>query len=90
MKCTKKYRTLFHFTSSKQTITLLVSRYIVTELMDTDLHQIIQSSQPLSNEHIQYFVYQILRGLKYIHSAGVIHRDLVSSFSHTTYPNSLD
>jgi len=44
--------------------------------MDTDLQQIIKSPQPLTDEHIQYFVYQILRGLKCIHSAHVIHRDL--------------
>nr|GME19792.1 mitogen-activated protein kinase homolog MMK1 [Ipomoea batatas] len=43
--------------------------YIATELMDTDLHQIIRSNQGLSEEHCQYFLYQILRGLKYIHSA---------------------
>lgn len=53
--------------------------YLVTELLDTDLHQIITSPQPLTNEHIQYFVYQILRGLKYIHSASVLHRDLKPS-----------
>ena len=33
--------------------------YLVYELMDTDLHQIIRSSQPLTNEHFQYFVYQV-------------------------------
>ncbi len=32
--------------------------YLVYELMDTDLHQIIRSSQPLTNEHFQYFIYQ--------------------------------
>jgi len=53
--------------------------YIATELMDTDLHQIIRSNQSLSEEHCQYFLYQILRGLKFIHSANVIHRDLKPS-----------
>ncbi|MCO5592525.1 hypothetical protein L7F22_046528, partial [Adiantum nelumboides] len=53
--------------------------YIVYELMDTDLHQIIKSNQPLTDDHCQYFLYQLLRGLKYIHSANVLHRDLKPS-----------
>lgn len=44
--------------------------------MEADLHQIIRSEQPLTDAHFQYFVYQICRGLKYIHSANVLHRDL--------------
>lgn len=50
--------------------------YIFMEPMEADLHQIIKSGQHLSNEHVQYFLYQILRGMKYVHSAAVIHRDL--------------
>jgi mitogen-activated protein kinase 7 len=50
--------------------------YISQELMEADLHQIIRSEQPLTDAHYQYFVYQICRGLKYIHSANVLHRDL--------------
>lgn len=53
--------------------------YIVTDLMETDLRQIIKSDQHLSDQHIQYFLYQILRALKYIHSANVLHRDLKPS-----------
>ncbi|KAL2938327.1 Mitogen-activated protein kinase 3 [Bienertia sinuspersici] len=53
--------------------------YVATELMGADLHQIIRSQQSLSEEHCQYFLYQILRGLKYIHSANLIHNDLKPS-----------
>ena len=50
--------------------------YIVSELMDTDLHYIIHSKQPLTDEHYKYFLYQILRGVHAIHAAHVLHRDL--------------
>ncbi|XP_077728023.1 mitogen-activated protein kinase 3-like [Canis aureus] len=52
--------------------------YIVQDLMETDLYKLLKSQQ-LSNDHVCYFLYQILRGLKYIHSASVLHRDLKPS-----------
>lgn len=41
-----------------------------------DLHHIIYSGQTLKEAHLQFFLYQILCGLHYMHSARVIHRDL--------------
>lgn len=50
--------------------------YVVFELMESDLHQVIKANSDLTPEHYQYFLYQLLRGLKYIHAANVFHRDL--------------
>lgn len=50
--------------------------YVVTELMETDLAATLRSSQSISHDHCQFFMYQLLRGMKYVHSAEVIHRDL--------------
>ena len=40
------------------------------------MHRVIYSRQGLSDEHLQYFLHQILKGLLYMHSANVVHRDL--------------
>lgn len=51
--------------------------YLVTELMRTDLSQVIRDHRIcISPEHIQFFMYHILLGLNALHEAGVVHRDL--------------
>ncbi|KAK6925378.1 Protein kinase domain, partial [Dillenia turbinata] len=50
--------------------------YVIFELMESDLHQVIKANDDLTPEHYQFFLYQLLRGLKYIHTANVFHRDL--------------
>ncbi|ONM25106.1 Mitogen-activated protein kinase 16 [Zea mays] len=42
--------------------------YVVFELMESDLHQVIKANDDLTPEHYQFFLYQLLRGLKYIHT----------------------
>lgn len=87
-RCLREIRLLHHFRGHKN-ITCLYDMdivfqangnfdevYLYEELMEADLHAIIRSGQPLSDAHYQSFIYQTLCGLKYIHSANVLHRDL--------------
>ena len=46
--------------------------YIVMELMDANLCQVIQME--LDHERMSYLLYQMLCGIKHLHSAGIIHR----------------
>jgi len=48
----------------------------ITEDMECSLHQIIASKQTLTDDHVKFFIYQVLAGIFYIHSADVVHRDL--------------
>ncbi|XP_041756157.2 mitogen-activated protein kinase 4 [Coregonus clupeaformis] len=53
----------------------LSALYIVQECMETDLAQLLEQG-PLPGGHAILLFYQLLRGLKFIHSANVLHRDL--------------
>lgn len=51
---------------------ILLSSYLVMELMDANLCQVIQME--LDHERMSYLLYQMLCGIKHLHSAGIIHR----------------
>lgn len=50
--------------------------YLVMDYMQADLHQVIQSDQTLTGLHIQHFMFQLLKGIQYMHACGILHRDL--------------
>lgn len=50
--------------------------FVVFELMPTDLSRLLRSKTVLHEQHLQFFMFQLLRGLHFVHAANVMHRDL--------------
>lgn len=50
--------------------------YVVLSLSESDLKKVIKSAIYLEIKHISTVVYNLLCGLKYLHSANILHRDL--------------
>jgi p38 MAP kinase len=63
---------------------MLFCRFIITEYAGMSLRYVLDKQKMerkalINEEHIKYIIYQLLRALKYLHSATVIHRDLKPS-----------
>ncbi|KAH9581990.1 Protein kinase domain [Trypanosoma melophagium] len=52
--------------------------YLVFEYMETDLHVVIRANI-LEDIHKQFIIYQLLKTMKYLHSAELLHRDMKPS-----------
>jgi len=52
--------------------------YLVFEYMETDLHAVIRANI-LEDIHKRFIIYQLLKAIKYMHTAQVIHRDMKPS-----------
>ncbi len=50
--------------------------FLVLEHADSDLKKLLKSPVHLDEDHIRIITYNILCGMKYIHSANILHRDL--------------
>jgi mitogen-activated protein kinase 1/3 len=50
--------------------------FLVLEYGQSDLKKLLKSSIFLSELHIKTVIYNLLCGIKYMHSAKVIHRDI--------------
>jgi len=52
---------------------------MVSDLMSSDLMQVIHSNSPLTDHHIKYILFQIFDGIRYLHASKIVHRDLKPS-----------
>lgn len=85
-RCLREIKVLQHFNGHPRIIDLKAldivdprnfnEVYLIQSCCDTTMADIIHSKLELEPVHYQWFMYQLFSGLKYIHSANVLHRDL--------------
>ncbi|KAF5397387.1 Mitogen-activated protein kinase, partial [Paragonimus heterotremus] len=73
----KNIISLLNAFSPQETLEDFQDVYLVMELMDANLGQVIHMD--LDHERMSYLLYQVLCGVKHLHAAGIIHRDLKPS-----------
>ncbi|CAF0780397.1 unnamed protein product [Rotaria sp. Silwood1] len=67
---------LYNVFTPEQNVNDFQTLYFVLNFVDRDLNRIILQRMPLTEDLIRLTIYSILRGLKFIHSADILHRDL--------------
>ena len=52
--------------------------FIIMEYIESDLRKVIGQARQIeyTEDHVKLILYNILRAIKYLHSANIIHRDL--------------
>ncbi len=74
-----------NFSDTQQTVfeneEMVSEIYIVMEYMSCSLFTLLQNSSvvDISEQHVLYFMFHLLKGIKYIHSSGIVHRDIKPS-----------
>lgn len=58
--------------------------YVIFEFMESDLHQVTEANDDQMPKHYRFFLYQLLRGLKYIHIGYMLARRLC--FNYLDFP----
>ena len=48
---------------------------LIFAFLDTDLHNVVKRGSILKDIHKRYIMYQLFKGMHYMHSGNVIHRD---------------
>lgn len=73
---------LLHAFTPQRTLEEFQDIYLVMEFMDASLCQVIRMQ--LDHDRMSYLLYQMLCGMKHLHSAGIIHR--VRTLKFSTHP----